>query len=167
MSIEQEIISWDGKSSSDLGAIYSRYKDNNAFVPQIVELSKQEALQKGATWLLKHYLENGGVIDANQVSKMYKLLPNLNHWETKLHMLQCIPYMRIAKAEKMDVETFLRKCLADSNKFVRAWAYNGFYEISSQYPEYKNETMQFFEMAMRDEAPSVKARIRNLLKKGF
>ena len=167
MSIEQEIISCDGKSSGDLGAIYSRYKDNKAFVPQIVDLSKQEALRKGATWLLKHYLENGGVIDANQVSKMYKLLPKLNHWETKLHMLQCIPYMRIAKAEKEDVETFLRKCLVDSNKFVRAWAYNGLYEISSQYPEYKNETMQFFEMAMRDEAPSVKARIRNLLKKGF
>jgi hypothetical protein len=29
------------------------------------------------------------------------------------------------------------------------------------------ETKQFFEMAMRDEAPSVKARIRNIAKKGF
>ncbi len=167
MSVEQEIISWDGKSSSDISAIYTRYKDNDTFLPQLVELSKQEALQKGTTWLLKHYLENGREIDTNQVSKMYKLLPQLNHWETKLHILQCIPYMQIAKAEKRDVETFLRKCLVDSNKFVRAWAYNGFYEISSQYPEYKKETMQFFEMAMRDEAPSVKARIRNLLKKGF
>jgi hypothetical protein len=60
---------------------------------------------------------------------------------------------------------FLRTCLADENKFVRAWAYNGFYLLSQQYPEYQQETEQFFAMAMRDEAASVKARIRNILKK--
>ena len=62
---------------------------------------------------------------------------------------------------------FLRNCLVDNNKFVRAWAYNGFYELAVQYPEYEKETKQFFEMAMRDEAPSVKSRIRNIMKKGF
>ncbi len=75
--------------------------------------------------------------------------------------------MPIAKGEKKKIEVFLRQCLTDGNKFVRAWAYNGFYEISVQYPEYKKETKLFFEMAMRDEAPSVKARIRNIMKKGF
>jgi len=65
------------------------------------------------------------------------------------------------------VEAFLKKCLVDDNKFIRAWAYNGFYELSVQYPEHKDETKQFFEMAMRDEAPSVKSRIRNIMKKGF
>jgi len=62
------------------------------------------------------------------------------------------------------VEIFLRVCLLDNNKFVRAWAYKGFYELAVQYPK---ETRQFFEMAMRDEAPSVKSRIRNIMKKGF
>jgi len=50
------------------------------------------------------------------------------------------------------------------NKFVRSWAYNGFYGLSRQYPEYIQETKQFFEVAMKDEAPSVKARIRNVTK---
>jgi len=98
---------------------------------------------------------------------VFKLLPQFGHWETKLHILQCIPFLQIAKTEKKEVEAFLRKCLVDNNKFVRAWAYNGFYEISVQYPEYRNETKQFFDMAMRDEAPSVKARIRNIMKMGF
>ncbi len=34
-----------------------------------------------------------------------------------------------------------------------------------QYPAYIEEPKQFFEMAMRDEAPSVKSRIRNIMKK--
>ena len=82
-------------------------------------------------------------------------------------MLQCIPFMPIAKKNINVVYNFLRWTLTDQNKFVRAWSYNGFYELSKQHPEYLDETKQYFEMAMRDEAPSVKARIRNILKKGF
>ncbi len=165
MSIEQEIISWDGKSSTDIDAIYDRHSDENSFASEIINLSKQEGLQKGTTWLLKRHLENGQTITPSEIALVFKLLPKLGHWETTLHILQCIPFLQIAKTEKMEVEAFLRKCLVDNNKFVRAWAYNGFYEISAQYPEYRNETKQFFEMAMRDEAPSVKARIRNIMKK--
>ena len=57
--------------------------------------------------------------------------------------------------------------MVENNKLVRAWAYNGFYEISRQYPEYKEETKKLFAMAMKDEAPSVKARIRNIMRTGF
>ena len=83
------------------------------------------------------------------------------------HILQCLPYLAIPKKDKDKVQRFLRKCLVEDNKFLRAWAYNGFYELAVQYPEHVEETKQFFEMAMRDEAPSVKARIRNMMKKGF
>ncbi len=75
--------------------------------------------------------------------------------------------MEITNTEKKELEFFLRKCLTDENKFVRAWAYNGFYELSMPHSDYIAQTKQFLEMAMRDEAPSVKARIRNIMKKGF
>ena len=167
MSIEQEIRRWDGKSSDDIDAIYCRHSDNNFFMSQIIELAQQEPLQKGAAWLLKRHFENGQQIEEIQISKIFRILPNLKYWEAKLLILQCLPYMKIANIEKKGIEFFLRKCLSDENKFVRAWAYNGFYELSMQHSEYVTETKQFFEMAMRDEAPSVKARIRNILKKGF
>lgn len=167
MTLEKEIVSWDGKSPSDIDAIYTRHSNDDSFVSKIIEFSRQVDLQKGATWLLKRHLEDGQKSEANEVALLFNLLPKLEHWETKLHVLQCLPYMRIGKTEKNNVDEFLRKCLVDDNKFVRAWAYNGFYEISLQYPEYREETKQIFEMAMRDEAPSVKARIRNIVKKGF
>jgi hypothetical protein len=167
VSIEQEIANWDGKSSSDIGSIYNRHSSVDAFVSTLIALSGKESLQKGATWLIKHHLEKNHRLKSNEVAAIYKLIPKIECWEAKLHILQCISKMPIDEAEKKQVEIFLRNCLTDNNKFIRAWAYNGFYEISLQYPENKEETKQFFQMAMKDEAPSVKARIRNILKKGF
>lgn len=163
MSIKQEIASWNGKSSSDIGAIYIRYCDDECFAPTLIELSLNRGFQRGATWLLNHHLKNGHKLEKKESAMLFKLLPKLEHWESKLHILQSIGYISIDTTDKKRVEIFLRKSLLDNNKFVRAWAYDGFYQISLQYPEYKEETKQFFEMALRDEAPSVKARIRNIV----
>jgi len=165
--IKQEISQWDGKSADTINAIFSCYSQQSEFIPEIIVLIEHESYQKGATWLLKKYFETGEALAQDQITRIYKLLPLIQHWESKLHILQCIPYMPVLKSEKKILEAFLRKCMLDYNKFVRAWTYNGFYELSLQYPEYQQETQQFFEMAMRDEAASVKARIRNIMKKGF
>ncbi|MCP3849356.1 MAG: hypothetical protein GY694_03825 [Gammaproteobacteria bacterium] len=167
MSILQELKKWDGKTVNAIEKIYKDYYQNSLFIDELLPLIEKTNSQKGASWILKKYLESGGTLRENEQKKIYSLLGSLEHWEPKLHLLQCIPYIPVTKKELKKVEIFLRKCLSDPNKFVRTWAYNGFYELSSQYPEYQKETKKFFEMAMRDEAPSVKARIRNIMKKGF
>lgn len=73
--------------------------------------------------------------------------------------------MKIANSEKKKVEQLLRKCLIVENKFVKAWAYNRLCTLSKQHSEYGEETKQFLEVAMKDEEPSVKAKIRNIMKK--
>ncbi len=167
MSIKLEIEQWDGKSASDIGDVYDRHCHETSFVSDIVAFIENASLQKGATWLLKRYLENENKISENEVFDVYQKLGVIEKWESRLHILQSIPFMPIAKPDKKKVEAFLRGCLVDNNKFVRAWAYNGFYELTVQYTEYENVTKQFIERAMRDEAPSVKSRIRNIMKKGF
>ncbi len=167
MSIEQEILNWDGKSSSDIGEVYNRHCNDDNLPKTLLRLSNKTELQRGATWLLKHFLADGKEMEPNDVAALVSLVPILEYWESKLHILQCLPYLSIAKSQHKAVELFLRKCITDANKFVRAWAYNGFYELACQYPEHKPEVLQFFDMAMRDEAASVKARIRQVMKKGF
>mgnify|MGYP000084721305 FL=1 len=167
MNIESELESWDGKSSGDIEAIYNRYLESKSFLSTIIQLLEIEKLQSGASWLIKHYLEDGRAIDLKQASNILGKLNKLETWEARLHLLQGLPNIPISLDRKLGVEYFLRNNLTSENKFVRAWAYNGFYELSRQYPEYIQETKQFFEMAMKDEAPSVKARIRNIVKKGF
>ena len=167
MHLEHKIASWDGKSAADIQAIYHSHSAEDGFADAIVALSLTEAYEKGATWLLKAWLEAGHTLDQHQIAKVYSSLHRLKHWQAKLHVLQSIPFMPVAEAESKSLYNFLRGTMIDQNKFVRAWSYNGLYELSRYHSEYKNETKQYFDMAMRDEAPSVKARIRNIMKKGF
>ena len=167
MSIEQEIASWDGKSADDIKKIYDTHSAEGNFCEKVSSLLSTESCEKGATWLLKAWLEAGNELEQAQVERIYGLLGKLKNWEAKLHVLQSIPLMPITDHASDSLYAFLRVTLTDSNKFLRAWSYNGLYELSRQHSKYVDETKMYFEMAMRDEAPSVKARIRNDMKKGF
>lgn len=167
MSLNQAIKKWDRKSSDYISDVYANYCDSSSFSSELITLMEQERLQLGASWLLKKHVENGAILDSKESIKFYALLNKLEYWETKLHVLQCIHSTKIQGAQKNKVEEFLRKCLSDTNKFIRAWGYNGFYELSKQHKQYQKETKELFEMALRDEAASVKARVRKCVTKGF
>ena len=81
-----------------------------------------------------------------------------------MHLLQCLPYLTIDTREVKQLEPFLRRCLQSENKFVRAWGYNGFNELALQHADFKPEVDSLLAAALEEEAPSVKARIRNILK---
>lgn len=164
--MQQDLALWDGKSSTDIQNIYHSHNNGRHFVPDIVNLITSGTQSKGASWLLKRYLENDGKLTNQQIHQIYKALPIINNWETRLHLLQSIPYLPISNTDKNTVEDFVRDGLTGLNKFVRAWSYHGFYELARTFPEFRTEAKQLFELAMNDEAASVKARIRNL-KKGF
>ena len=167
MCIERKIAKWDGKSAGYIKAVYASHKEDNHFPIKILSMLEHAPLELGATWLLKAWLESGNRLDSKQVKKVYRSLSNFEHWGARLHVLQSMPFMPIGRPECEKVYNFLKNNLSDTNKFVRAWTYNGFYELARQYPEYVDKTKKYFELAMKDEAASVKARIRNLLKKGF
>lgn len=167
MSIEGDIKSWNGKSVDDLHLVLDRYRDQPAFVSTILRSSEDPGLETAATWLLKQYLESAGAVDSQATDRLCRLLPQLQHWQSRLHVLQSLPYIDLPGKRKKTVEKFLRECLGDEQKFIRAWAYSGFYELARQYPEYRPEMEKLFESAIVDEAPSVKARIRRILTQGY
>lgn len=167
MSLKAELSNWDGRSAEEIGEIYLRRHNSKSFVFDFVSLLKVEHHQIGASWLLKRHLEEGYVLDLQMISTVYSLLEKLQDWESKLHILQCLPHLPIGDDDKETLEEFIRKCLSDKNKFVRAWAYGGFYLLADRFPEYRAEAKQFVDAAMINEPASVKARIRNVTKKGF
>ena len=166
MGMKQVLTNWNGKSVDEIGEVYGRYASTHSFIAQLVQFMSQKPLQKGASWLLKHHFEEGQKLILIEIKQIYQLLPELVHWESKLHILQCIPFMPIEVSQAAQVHEFLHVCVSDKNKLVRAWAYNGFYELAVQHKAYKTEAKQRLEAAMTDEAASVKARIRNVMKKG-
>ena len=167
MNIEKELAAWDNKSADEIKAIFVSHSGEPNFAEKLVSLITKESIQPGATWLLKALLESGTELTTDQIHYVYSSLSSLDHWESKLHVLQSIPYMPINAAQADDLHKFLRATIADPNKFVRAWAYNGLFHLASQHPEYIEEAKQFFDLAMIEEAASVKARVRKVMKKGF
>ena len=167
MSLSAEIREWDERLVDTLELIYEQYSTQKMFASDLIFMVSDLALQKGATWLLKKHLELGNKIDAINLGNLFKHLEDLHIWESKLHVLQCLPFVEIPAGAKEKIEWFLRQCLPAENKFIRAWAYNGFYELSRAFPEYEAETRKLFEMALRDEAPSIQSRIRHIMNQGF
>ncbi|RZM83398.1 hypothetical protein C3B51_07175 [Pseudoalteromonas rubra] len=167
MTLEQYLIKWDGKSVAYLEETFYVFKDDKALSSTLIILLEQVALQAGATWLLKHYLHASGAIKEKDVALLFSRLSTIKDWQAKLHLLQCLPYLPISKNDKQAVDSFLRACISADNKFVRAWSYQGFYELALRHCEYRPEVQQLLACALQDEAPSVKARVKQLTKKGF
>lgn len=120
MDFEQEIASWDGKSTDDIKVIYDAHNAEINFADIIIALLFTESCEKGATWLLKAWLEAGNELEQLQVERIYGSLDQLKNWEAKLHVLQSIPFMPISSTASSNLYAFLRVTLTDPNKFVRA-----------------------------------------------
>ncbi len=167
MGLRTDLAAWDGKSVDDIEHVYDRYCREPSFVSDILGLATEATLQNGATWLLKHHVDASNSLSSDEIVRFYALLPNLTHWESRLHILQCIPHLPVPTEHREAVEAFLRTNMTDEVKFVRAWAYGGYWELARQYPAHRAEAERLCETAMHHEAPSVKARLRQVMKKGF
>ncbi len=165
MTLSEEIASWDGKSAAALQSTYERHCAEEGFVATILGHFADVELQRAATWLLKKHLESGNSLTAADGRAVFDMLSVQGHWECKLHVLQCLPYLEIPESESASLERFLDACLESDNKFVRAWAYNGFSELSLRFPRYRERVDGLLARAATSEAASVRARIRNILKR--
>ncbi|MEO1081045.1 MAG: hypothetical protein AAFY29_15915 [Pseudomonadota bacterium] len=161
-ALANAIASWDGKTTSDLEQTGSRFARQRDYMEELAAMAADPELQRGSTWLVLNALKTGSVLDAQRENALLDALPLLDDWQSRLHLLQCLQYLEIPERRSREVEGFVRRCLAASNKFVRAWAYSGFHELALRFPSYKEEAAQIITMALKDEAPSVKARIRQL-----
>ncbi|WP_432797913.1 hypothetical protein [Poriferisphaera sp. WC338] len=161
--IEDAIQGWDGKSIEVIEGVYTRFAKEKNFTGILIDLLDHSVLQNGVTWLIKKYLEDGKALSDEQTSAYYRAAMRLSHWESKLHLLQSMEKLPIGQSEHEEVADFLRLCLMESNKFVRAWAYSGFVVLAKQHAEYDAEAKQMIELAMLEEAPSIKARLKKVV----
>jgi hypothetical protein len=164
MTLLEEIASWDNKSATALQSTYGRYSDEDNFLATVLEHIADVELQRAATWLLKRHLEAGHSLPLQSSRVVLKALSDQEHWESQLHILQCLRYLIIPEDQTTHLESFLASCLESDNKFLRAWAYNGFNELALRFPRYRDEIDLMLARASQSEAASVRARIRNILK---
>jgi len=166
-SVIREIAAWDGKQVDSLKRLQQTLLPECSGLSLLVDLLEQNSeLQVAVTWLLKHQLESGCELSMRAAERLLQLGVKLENWQSILHFLQFLEWLPIAESHRTNLEVALRDWITHENKFVRAWCYNAWYLLADQHPRYRHEVMLFFEMAMRDEAPSIKARIRKVKKRG-
>ena len=132
VTLKEKVANWDGKSKDAITLIYEQNKNANNFIGELIRLCSFTETAKGATWLLKHALEKKHTLTTLQQHKFLKIVSTFEHWETKLHALQTLPYIPIPKKLKGPIKTFVHVSLTDENKFIRAWAYNSYYLLACQ-----------------------------------
>ena len=166
MSIREELESFDGKHTDVLERMLSRHHPTNLLIEGLVLLvvDQEPNIQTGATWLLKRLAEKHVQFKQAHLIALFGSLSELTHWLSKLHVCQMLPYLMIPKESESSLIWFLERNLYDENKFLRAWSYNGFYELARQHNEYIDYASGQIERGETDKAASVKARIRNIRK---
>ena len=164
-TLSEQIASWDGRSAAVLQSTYERHSDEEGFVATILAHISDVESQRVATWLLKKHLEMGNSLSVAACRAVFRGLSVQEHWEAKLHILQCLPYLDIPEDDIAGLEQFLDACLEGERKFVRAWAYNGFNELALRFPRYREKVDGMLARAGESESASVRARIRNIRKR--
>ncbi|PHR24902.1 MAG: hypothetical protein COA37_03925 [Hoeflea sp.] len=169
MSLETEIREWDQKSVAAITEIHADHAADPDFIDRLLSLADETELGTGATWLIKHQLENRlAQLDQAQTLILIGLLPRLSGWEARLHCLQIFPFITLPREGGDLILHFVLDCSRDDNKFVRAWAYSGLHQLALAHPEYREQARVILETAQESErAASVKVRLRRALKKGF
>lgn len=168
-NLETDLSSWDLKSVAPLEAIYRKYGGHEDFVTEIVRLSGVAPCQRAATWLLKHHVVDCMVaMPTAELTHLYAQLAALDHWEAKLHVLQCLFVSPIPKSDVERVDEFLKTCLGAEAKFVRAWAYSALHRLAQQFPAYRATAAATLKNAQETEtSAAVKVRIRKAIEAGF
>lgn len=164
-NLTTDLGSWDRRSASVLESIYERHSADQDFIPTTLAHLADSHLQRAATWLLKRHLDLGHSLSPAECRSVLGSLAAQEDWESKLHLLQCLPHLGVTEEDRGGLETFLDTCVRSDRKFVRAWAYNGFNELALRFPHYRQAVDEMLARASESEAASVRARLRNLRKR--
>jgi hypothetical protein len=165
MSLKQELEGIDSESGS-LELFLGRHRSTKSFVNQLVLLiaPAEPKLQIKATALMKRLAENETRFTRPQLAAIFDSLAEVTHWQAKLHLCQMLQHVEIPEGLGTKVVWFLERCVSEENKFLRAWAYNGFYELAKQRHEYYDYAIDQLERAQKEKSAAVKARLRNIAK---
>jgi len=168
-SLRQELESWDEKDTDAIRAVYEHQHGKRGFLGSLIRLSSENYLEIAASWLVKHHLEQhdpAHALTASQAKSWFAAANQFEHWQARLHALQTMALFEVPSGSVRDAKRLIERGLADENKFVRAWAYNGFVVLATTHPRFRVEAEQLLEDAEHTEtAASVRARIRQIRKK--
>ena len=162
MTLRRQIESCDANSAASLRELYGEVRNCPGLEIKLARLCADPKIESSASWLLKRRIECGFRPNRDLSDKLLRVFLDLNGWPARLHFLQIFHYLSIPPELKHPLREFVLELTCDRNKFIRAWSFSALHCIARAFPEFKTETSRLLRRAADSEAPSVKARLRNL-----
>ncbi len=157
---------WDRKHTDFLKSIYKKGCLKPSFINDLIKIySTSNEFECSTSWILKHHFDNGKKLKEEQTDLVLKKLEELEYWENQLHLLQIIPKVHLTQRQTESIEPVIRKLLKSEKKFVKAAAFEAYFEVVKLFPLLKNEFLIICEDALVKESASVKVKIRRILNK--
>lgn len=147
-----------------LRGLLDQYEGDAEFMAHLLQCACDPELESTSTWLMLNFLRRDGACNVEQSIELISLLPVVEGWQARLHVLQSFSQLQIPSSLKGNLYDWLLPLIEDKNSFVRAWTYDGLFRLATQHREYFQEVDGLMRRALKFEKPSVAARIRNLLK---
>ena len=164
--LSEKLSKWDRKHTDYLIEIYQKNQKNPEFLDTIIDVYvNRESLEHSSTWLIKHFTDNGHKLNQTQTDKLLSRLKDLDYWESQLHILQIIPKVDLTLKNATLIESSINELMKSSKKFVKAAAYEAYYEIVNLMPELKNDFVIRCEHALETESASVRSKVNRILKR--
>ena len=166
-NLHKRLEAFDGVHTNTLEAIAATLTDDPQTLNALCQLalSDERKLQSASTWLLKRFTEGGARLDDAQSRALLDVLLRESHWEAKLHVLQMLSNLRIVVENASTVWAKLSEQTDDRNKLIRAWSYHGLAVLAERHAQYRADALALLARGEADEAPSVRARIRQIRKR--
>ena len=113
----------------------------------------------GATWLLKHALEQGG--DPPDVSALLAAGQAAQSWPAQLHVLQMLPRLSLDETTAASAYALALRALQSERPMLRAWGYAAVDQVGGHSAAFRKEAAQILAKARQIEtAGSIRARLK-------
>jgi hypothetical protein len=162
----EEILSkWDHKHTVFLKSFYQENISKDTFINDIIQIFlTNPKLEHATSWLLKHYFDQGETVEQEQIGLLLKKIEELTYWGSQLHLLQILPKTPLTEKQAALIEPTIRKLLNSENKFVKAAAYEAYFEVVKVFPDLKHEFTLICKGALARESAAVKVKIKRILR---
>ncbi len=161
-ALASALFGFDGKRTDALEDFAANFRPDADLITELCDFAASDDtnLQTAATWLLKHYGITAAQLSAGQTATLLGLLLRQTSWLPQIHVLQILDTLNVPEALAEPLMRALRALAVSDNTFIRAWSVHGAAALADQHPAYRAAARELLAAAEREEAPSVRARVR-------
>lgn len=161
-SLAASLALFDGTHSEVLEHIAATHAGEPKYLTRLIALGRdpRDNVQAAAIWLIRRAHRAGAGFTVAQSRGIIDLLLHATRWPMRLNLLQMLGSVRIAPEQLGPLIDLLLSAAADTNTFVRAWAFHGLIVVGSRQARHRTRIDRLISGALASDSAAVRARIR-------